>query len=307
MTLTGKVISDPDKSITYTPLVDGVVKRVAFTVGEKVRKGQLLMEIRSAELSSLEAALIGAEGALAVARRAYRTAESMHSDGMLSERDLLEAAAEVQQAEAELEKVKADMSLFGTSRGKGTFAVTAPADGYIITRNVSAGSTLTAGDEPAFTIADLSSVWIIANVYASNLSFVREGMEAVITTLSYPGEEFPAQVTSLSQVFDPEDKALKARIVMPNPGLKLKPEMSVVIRLKEEFATEKTAVPSDALIFDNDTYFVVVETTAGQFEFRRVMPQGHTGTTTFLTGDLQPGEQVVVKNQLLIYSELKGK
>ncbi|MCD7977479.1 MAG: efflux RND transporter periplasmic adaptor subunit [Tannerellaceae bacterium] len=307
MTLTGKVISDPDKTVAYIPLVSGVIERTYFSLGDKVNKGQKLMDIRSTELSTLEAELVNAESELAIARRELKTAQSMHTDGMLSERELLEAESQVRQAEAMLTKLKADISVYGSSKGNGTFSVTSPVNGYVITKEVTSGSTVSAEGEPAFTVADLSSVWIIANVYASNLSFVREGMEAVITTLSYPGEQFPGKISALSQVFDPEDKALKARIVLANPELKLKPEMSVVIKLKEVYGEQKVAVPSDGLIFDNNTYYVVVEEGNGQFTMREVFPVGHSNNMTFVTGSLEVGDKVVAKNQLLIYSELKGK
>ncbi|MCD7916230.1 MAG: efflux RND transporter periplasmic adaptor subunit [Tannerellaceae bacterium] len=307
MTLTGKVISDLDQTVAYIPLVSGVIERTYFSLGDKVSKGQKLMDIWSTELSALEAEMISVETALTIARRELRTARSMHADGMLSERELLEAKGQAKQAEAMLGKLKADISVFGSSKGNGTFAVTSPVNGYIITKDVSQGSTVSAEGDPAFTVADLSSVWIIANVYASNLSFVREGMEAVITTLSYPGEEFSGKISTLSQVFDPEDKALKARIVMVNPDLKLKPKMSVVITLKETYTHQKVAIPSEVLIFDNDTYHVIVEEGEGHFSIREVVPVGHTRDMTFLAAGLKEGEKVVAKNQLLVYSELKGK
>ncbi|MCD8166728.1 MAG: efflux RND transporter periplasmic adaptor subunit [Bacteroides sp.] len=307
MTLTGKVISDPDKTIRYVPLVSEVIERTWFSLGERVKKGEKLMDIRSTDLSALEADLIGAEADAAVARREAESARSMHADGILSQRELLEVEARLKQAEALTNKLKADISVFGSSRGNGLFTVSSPIDGYIIDKSVATGSTVSAEGEPAFAIADLSTVWIIANVYASNLSFVREGMEAVITTLSYPGEEFPGTITTLSQVFDPEDKALKARIVMENPGLRLKPEMSVVITLKEKYTDHRVTVPSDVVIFDNDAYYVVVREAEDHFTIRRVVPAGHSGTSTFLASGLSAGEHVVATNPLLIYSELKGK
>ncbi|MCC8144203.1 MAG: hypothetical protein LUD02_08625 [Tannerellaceae bacterium] len=83
--------------------------------------------------------------------------------------------------------------------------------------------------------------------------------------------------------------------------------MSVVIRLKENHANQQVAVPSDVLIFDNDTYYAVVEEATGNFSMREIIPIGHNNNTTFLAGGLKEGEKVVSKNQLLIYSELKGK
>ncbi len=306
MTLTGKIISDPDKTISYTPLISGIVSKAYFTLGDKVRKGEVLMDVRSTELSSLEAELIALESEVAVNNRELETARSMYADGMLSERELLEAEGNARQATAALSKVRADMDVYGSSKGNGIFSITAPMDGYIISKEVASGSTLSADSDPVFTIADLTSVWVIANVYASNLLYVKEGMDVSVSTLSYPNQQFPGKINSLSQVFDPEDKALKARIVMENKELKLKPEMSVVIQLHEELPNELVAVPSQALIFDEDTYFVIVQELNNSFSIKEVIPQGHNADVTYLNAGIKEGDKVVVKNQLLIYSELKG-
>ena len=158
-----------------------------------------------------------------------------------------------------------------------------------------------------FVVADLSEVWVIANVYASNLKFVREGMDVSITTLSYPGEVFTGKINTLSQVFDPEDKVLKARIKMQNKDLKLKPEMSAVIKLKNESTEKLISIPSDALIFDDNAHFVVIEESPGDFRIREVEIGSTHNNKTYLYSGLNESEIVVIKNQLLIYSGLKQK
>jgi cobalt-zinc-cadmium efflux system membrane fusion protein len=288
--LTGKVECDPDRVITYAPLVSGVITRTYFSLGDKVTKGQAMLHIRSAELSSLQSELI-------VARRNLQSAESMFEDRLISEMELIEARAEY-------ERLQADLSLYGENLGGGVFAIKAPMTGYVVEKNASPGSTVSEGDEPLFSIADLSTVWIMGNVHASDLLFVREGMKVEITTLSYPGEVFHGKINALSQVFDPEERVLKARIVMPNKELKFKPEMSVIINLKNKRSTPSVAIPSSALIFDNNRNYVVVES-AGQFAIREVTLQGHYNKTTYISSGLEEGESVVVRNQLLVYSQLK--
>jgi cobalt-zinc-cadmium efflux system membrane fusion protein len=307
MTLTGKVISNPDQTIHYVSLVSGVIERTYFSLGDKVQQGQALIDIRSTELSALHSEQLSLGAEAAIAERELKTARELFDDAMLSEKELLEAERKVKQAQAALDKVRNDMSLFGTNNGDGTFTLKAPASGYIIHKNAAAGSTVSSDSGPLFTIAGLSTVWVVVNVYAGFLPFVREGMEAAVTTLSYPGEVFTGSISNLSQVFDPEDKALKARIVLPNAELKLKPEMSVVVRLKDTTQDGLAAIPSEALIFDNDTYFVVVEKEDAGFTAKEVIPYGSHKETTYLSAGLSEGENVVVKNQLLIYSELKGK
>ncbi|MEG1334501.1 MAG: efflux RND transporter periplasmic adaptor subunit [Bacteroides sp.] len=307
LTLAGKVTGDPDKTISYTPSISGVIERTYFSLGERVSKGQTLVDIRSTELSSMQAELVSQESELQIAQRELKSAQAMFNDTMLSERELLEAQGKVRQAEAALSKVRADISVYGTSKGSGVFSVKAAMSGYVIAKNGSSGSTLSADGDPLFTIADLSSVWVIANVYAGNLQFVREGMEAHISSVSYPNETFIGKVNAVSQVFDPEDKALKARIVMPNKEMKFKPEMSVMIQLKSQMQGQLVSIPSDAVIFDRDRYFVIVRHTDSRFEIREIVPQNQDSNTTYIASGLKEGEDVVVRNQLLIYSELKAQ
>lgn len=305
LTLTGKVEYDPDKLINYVSLVNGIADRTYFSLGDKVQKGQTLVDLRSPDLSSLQSELVAAETEVRIAQRELRTAQSMYDDKLLSEVQLLEAQSRVEQARAAYTKTQNDSSIHGVSKGNGTFSIVSPMAGYIVDKNVSSGSTVSTDGAPLFTVADLSTVWITAKVYAGNLTSVREGMGVSIVTLSYPDEVFSGKINTLSQVFDPEEKVLKARIVMPNRDLKLKPEMSVIIRLKNQTQEQVVTVPSDALIFDDDRYFVVVRESADEFEVKEVTLRGHHNKTTYIASGLAEGEQVVTRDQLLIYSGLK--
>jgi cobalt-zinc-cadmium efflux system membrane fusion protein len=319
--LTGKVECDPDKIISYTPLISGIVEKTYFALGDKVQKGQALLDIRSSELSGLQSEQIALETELKIAQRELKTAQSMYDDKMLSERELLEAQGRVRQAQVGLEKVKSDMTVMGTNKGNGIFSIKSPMSGYIVHKKASPGSTLSADGEPIFTVADLSTVWITVNVYASDLQLVSEGMNVEITTLSYPDEVFYGKINSLSQVFDPEEKVLKARIVMNNKGLKFKPEMSVMVKLKNEAPLNPPkggkqsplsgggalSIPSDALIFDDNRYFVVIESKPNEYEIREITLKSHHNKISYISSGLSEGENVVVKNQLLIYQGLKEK
>jgi cobalt-zinc-cadmium efflux system membrane fusion protein len=300
--LSGKVEFDPGKVVYYTPLISGLIERTYFSLGDKVQKGQTMLDIRSSELSSLQSELV-------IAHRNLQSAESMYKDNLTSERELIEVRSTY-------EKLQADLSLYGENKGGGVFAIKSPMAGFVVDKNASAGSTVSEGDTPLFTVADLSSVWIIANVYAGDLQLVKQGMPVEITTLAYPNQVFAGKIDVLSQVFDPEEKVLKARIVMDNKDLKFKPEMSVVVRLKKipltspkeaEGLGEVLSIPSNALIFDDNKYFVVVETAHRKFEIKEIQLQGHYQKTSYIRSGLSENDKVAVKNQLLIYSELKGK
>lgn len=306
LTLAGKVECDPEKTINYTSFINGIIDRTYFSLGDKVQKGQAMLDLRSTELSALQSEKISLETEEKIAERELRTAQSMYDDGMVSERDLFEAQGKLKQAQSALQKVKTDISVYGVQKSDGTFSVKAPISGYVIKKNASSGSTVSEGSDPLFTIANLNTIWILVNVYAGNLQFVHEGMEVEITSLSYPGEVFEAKISSIPQVFDSEEKVLKARIVMPNQDLKFKPEMSVLVKLKNNKETKCITIPTDALIFDDNRYFVVVEESAGKFTSKQVYLQGHNSTSSYISSGLNGGEKIVVKNQLLIYSGLKG-
>ena len=214
--LTGKVNVDPDKTVSYSPLVNGVIVKTYFSHGDKVKKNQQMADIRSTELSSLQSELL-------IAKRNMQSIESKFNDGLANEIELVEA-------KSNYEKLKSDISLFGESLGNGIFSVKSPGNGYVTVKNGNAGSPISQNGDPIFSISDLSCVWIEANLYAGNLRFVKEKQEVEISTVAYPNEIFKGEINFISQVFDSEDKSLKVRIVMDNNELKLKPEMSEIGR-----------------------------------------------------------------------------
>ncbi|MDR2084201.1 MAG: efflux RND transporter periplasmic adaptor subunit [Bacteroidales bacterium] len=306
LTLTGKVEYDPDKIIHYSPLISGVVEKTYFSLGDKVKKGDILFDIRSTELTQLLSEQTSLKAEKKIVERELKSAQSMFDSGMLSERELLEVEARLNQCRASLQKTETDMFLYGYNELNGTFSVKAPMTGFIVDKNISSGSTISSGGEIVFTIADLSTVWISANVYAGNLQFVHEGMEVDITTLSYPGEIFKGKIKTLSQVFDPEEKVLKARIPISNSDLKFKPEMSVLVTLQKQDNQQFLTVSSNALIFDDNRYFLVVADKNNEsYKMKEVVLQGSHNGVSYIASGIQEGDNIVIGNQLLIYEELK--
>jgi len=318
--LTGKVECDPDKIISYVPLISGVINKTYFSLGDKVQKGQPLLDLRSTELSALQSEKISLEAEMKIAERELKASQSMFYDNMISEIELLEKEGKLKQIEAEISRINSDMSLYGADKGNGIFTVHAPMNGYIVHKKASPGSMISPDSDEVFTIANLTTVWIVVNVYASDLLSVSKGMEVEITTLSYPDEVFHGKIDAIPQVFDPEEKVLKARIVMNNSDLKFKPEMFVMVKLKNqahvnlsESGKQKLpsgldgalSISSDALIFDDNRYFVVVEETNKEYKIREVTLKGHYEKISYISSGLSEGENVVVKNQLLIYTKLK--
>lgn len=304
--LAGSVESNPEKIINYIPLFNGIVDQTFFLLGDKVEEGQTLLEIRSPELSALNLEKITLESNLQIAERELQTAKSMFEDGVLSQKDFLAAQGKYVQANTGLQKALTDLSVYGVQNVNGRFYIQSPATGYMIDKKISSGTTLSVGGSPIFTIADLSKVMILVNIYAGDLSFVSEGMTVEISSFSFQGETFKGKIQSIPQVFDTEEKVLKARVFMDNKNLKLKPGMSVTITLKKNKPNKIVSIPSDALIFDNNRYYVVIETDKKKFTNKEVIVSGHNHNISYISNGLNAGEDVVTKNQLLIYSALKA-
>lgn len=302
----GRVINNPDLTVSYSSLVNGVIERSYFSLGEYVTKGQVMLDIRSTELSALETDLIALETSLQVAEREFIKIEDMFTDNLASEQEYLECKAKVKQIKASYDKVKGDISIYGKSKGAGLFSIIAPVSGYVILKTGSAGGSVFSQGDPLFSITNLQEVWVIANIYAGNIQFVHEGMKADISSISYPDELFEGKISVMSQVFDPDDKTLKARIVLPNPSIKLKPGMPVVVKLKSHATEASISLPTETVIFDNDSYFVVVQKDK-EYSVREVTVAGHHADQTYITSGISPGESIVAKNQLLIYNDLKDK
>jgi cobalt-zinc-cadmium efflux system membrane fusion protein len=287
-------------------LVGGRVVSTHFNLGDRVQRGQTMAVIRSAELSEMEAERKSLEAEIKILKRELESVQSMYNDNLASQREWLEAQGNLHQAEAALEKTLINLSLFGSLGSDGTFVIKSPISGFVVERDITAGMQIVAESDPLFVVADISCVWIIANVYAGNLAFVRENMSVDIRTSAYPDEIFRGKIDVMSQVFDPEERVLKARIVMPNTDFRLKPEMMVDITLRESQKMQMATIPSKALIFDDNRYFVVKKT-SDCFEIAEVMLHSQIGDTSYIEAGLEVDDKVVVKDNLLMYAKLKGR
>ncbi|GLU51498.1 hemolysin D [Dyadobacter frigoris] len=301
--LNGQIEYNPNQVVHYASLVNGIVTKTYFSLGDKVTKGQVLAELRSSELTDLNTQSKTLESQLRVAKRKLSVAESMFADRVSSEKDLFEAQSEVDILKSEIEKIQANLSLYNASSEKGVFQIKAPVSGYVVENNISGGTQINGNDSDLFTISDLSDVWVMTNVYAVDLPFVQKGMSAVIKSKAYPGETFDGVISEISQVFDPQDRVLKARIRMPNKDLKLKPGLTIEALVRKNLSEMAIAVPVSALIFHNNENYVLIQKQDKSLEPRKVTIDVQDNDRVFFKNGIEAGEKIVVKNQLLLFSE----
>ena len=304
--LSAKVEANPDKVVHFVSLVSGVVTKTYFSLGEEVKKDQLLIEMMSSELSDLTSQKSSVTSQILVAERQLESVQEMHKDKIASQKDLIEAQSNLNVLHAELQNINAQLQLYRASRERGVFQIKAPASGTIISKNIAPGMQVSADSEPLFTISDLSQVWIMANIYAGNIPFVKKDMQVEIKALPYADEPFTGKINSISQVFDANDRVLKARVIMDNEEGKLMPGMMVDVNVEKEEGILANAAPINALIFDDNQHFLVFYKSDCDIEVRKVIPHVQNETHVFFENNIEEGEQIVTKNHLLIYNHLKA-
>ncbi|KDN54175.1 efflux RND transporter periplasmic adaptor subunit [Flavobacterium seoulense] len=304
--LTGNVAYNADDVVQFSSLVNGLITNTFFSLGDYVKKGQVLAEIKSTELNSLQAERKSLQSQLLVAKRKLQATKSMYENEIASQSDLISGQSEVDVLKSSIENVEQNLALYSASSEKSVFQIKAPVSGYIVSKSMSPGTQINDNDGPLFTISNLSEVWVMVNIYSMNLNDVHEGMDVKITTPAYPNQVFDGKIAKLSQVFETDEHVLKARIVMNNSNLKLKPGLTADVLINKKVAQkEMVAVPAKALIFDNNKNYILVYKDDCHLERRLINPTVKNKDFIYFESGLEVGEKVIVKNHLLISEQLK--
>ena len=306
LSLTGEVTFDEDRVVKIFPVVSGSVSDIKVVLGDYVKKGQVLAEVRSAEMAGYSNDFSTAQSNVQIAKKSLDATNDMYKSGLASQRDLLAAQEAFNQANSSFEKAKRVLSLNGGSM-TGDYTVRSPIDGFVVEKQITNNTLLrTDNSNSLFTISDLHTVWILANVYESNIASVKMGDSVNVTTLSYPGKIFRGKVDKLMNVLDPTNKVMKLRVVLSNPGYLLKPEMfaSVVVNSSEN--KNMISIPSRSLIFDHSQYYVLIYKSPSDITIRPVHVANAVGNTTFISDGLTEGEILIGTQALLIYQELNS-
>ncbi|WP_343584220.1 efflux RND transporter periplasmic adaptor subunit [Flavobacterium sp.] len=305
--LTGNITYNGDHVVQFNSLVEGIITKTNFSLGDYVKKGQVLAEIKSTELNSMQSESRSLQSQIAVAQRNLQSVKSMYDDGISSQKDLMQAQSELDVLKSSLENVKANLAMFSASSERSVFQIKAPTEGYIVDKNISPGMQVTDGSNSLFTISDLKEIWVLVNVYTSNLKNVTENMPVDVTTTAYPGEIFKGKIKMMSKVFDEDEHVLKARVVLENANLKLKPGMTADILIDKSTGGEAlVAVPAKAAIFDNNRDYILIYKNDCTIETREINPVIKNNNWLYFDKDVKEGEMVITKNQLLIHERLKN-
>lgn len=304
LTLVGRIIADENRVIEVFPLVGGNVENVKVELGDYVKKGQVLATIRSGEVADFERQNTQAQADLLLAEKNFRVAQDLFESKLNSQREVIAAQKEVERAQAEVSRISEVYRIYGVGKSS-TYVVKAPIAGYIIQKNVNQGTQLRSDNANSlFTVGQISDVWVLANVNESDISRVKPGMTAEMQTLAYPDELFRGKVDKLYTVLDPDTKAMTVRIRLPNPDLKLRPEMHATVTIRYDDGGQMATIPAGSVIFDKSKHYVMVFKSRTDIETREVTLLKSLGDVAYIRTGIKPGERVIAKNQLLVYDAL---
>jgi membrane fusion protein, heavy metal efflux system len=302
--LFGKVEADNNKMAHVYPITGGIVTKVNVELGDHVNEGQLLAIVRSSEVADFQRQLLDAKSDVALAEKNLQVAKDLFAGRLNSEKDVLASEKELEKAKAELNRISEVYSIYHLQQGS-EYRITAPISGFIINKDITQNEELR-GDraEEVFTIAQINEVWVLANVNESNISKVQLGYEADVQTLSYPDKIFKGKVDKIFNVIDPSTKAMKILVKINNSDLLLKPEMNATVNLKFSEKRELVTIPSSAIFFDKNKYWVMVFISKTKIETRQVEIYHQIGDITYINSGVNDNETVISKNGLLIYDAL---
>jgi len=305
---TGTVEFDADRTARILTPVAGQVQDLRANVGDEVRRGDTLFVLSSREIASAIADHLASQKDLDLAEKTFAMTKDLFDHEAASrialqqsENDLAKARAKVAQAAEVLRVLGIDET---AAAGGGPLLsrvpVRAPISGTVIERTITNGQFIGTESTPLLTIADLSTVWVQADVFERDLHRIAAGQQADVTTTAYPDDRFHAEVARIGAVVDPQTRTAKLRFVVANPRRRLKPGMFTTATLQVAADTPALTVPAKAVFVENGRSYAYVQTAPLEFARREVAISPSDGGRVRITRGLSAGERVVTDGVLLL-------
>jgi membrane fusion protein, heavy metal efflux system len=327
---TGRVGFNEDRVTPVLPPFPGRVLELLASTGDVVKAGQPLLVIESPDIISAVNDLAEARTnvdksriALDIAQKSAERARRLHAQEALAtkelqsaESDLARAQEDYRRAESSVSVVRNRLALLGKSPDEITklessppdetdrkIVIRAPIGGTIVERKVGSGQYIKPdSQDPLYLISDLSSVWITADIYETDLQNVHVGAPVDIRLTAYPDRDFPARIFAINPTVDPATRTVKVRCVVSNSNGLLKPEMFARIRVGDAVKQKVATVPSNAILTEGERSYVLLEESTGRFRRREVKSGREVEGNTVVESGLRPTDRVVTSGVLLLNS-----
>ena len=306
--LTGSVAYNSFRTTPVITQVSGPVSRVVVVPGQKVTQGEPMLYVASPDYSQLRTNYLKAIAAYALAQKANARAEDLYQHHAIAEQNVEQAQSAEVQASGDLIAAQAALKVMGVSdpdalvKAPPSFEVPvkAPIGGLVVEQDVSAGQLIQPGTTQCFMISDISTVWVLVNIYQKDMPYVRVGDQVTIQTDTYP-EVFHGRIAYVAASLDPSTRTLQARIETNNPGEKLKKDMYVVANVNTGTIQNAIALPDAAVLRDSENQpFVYAAASANQFGRRSVTLGESLNGQTQITSGLKAGDRVIGNGSLFL-------
>lgn len=316
LSVTAVIEMNMDRAAKISPRVTGKAVKIIASQGDRVKAGQSLAYLDSVELDQIWADYLKAQGKVALARKSLQREETLFQKKISPEKDVLKARQELGEAEADLNLAQerfrligVDVAQFEATKGNGNhllIPVTSPVGGVVIEKAITLGEAVNP-EKTLFMVADLSTLWVVIDVYEKDMSRLRIGTGVKVSVTAFPDKIFKGKISYIADVVDEKTRTEKARVTIDNASGLLKPGMfATVLTEATRGGTERLiAIPEEAVLMDGAKRCVFVQVSPDKFK-RRDIETGRTlGKRLEVTAGLQEGERVVVQGGFILKSELK--
>ncbi|GFO56360.1 RND transporter [Geomonas sp. Red276] len=310
---TGKVEVNADRVAHVSPRITGKIVSVHASLGDGVGSGQVLARLDSVELGEALSRYRQSQTRLELARNNMQRVKTLVEKKIAARKEILQAETDYRMAETELHTDRERLLLFGVSlddldragKGRVLLPVRSPIGGVVTEKHAIVGE-LSDPAKSLYTIADLSSVWVLVDIHEKDLAKVRRGQAATVMVGAFPDQKFRGRITYLADLVDEATRTVKARVEVANPGRKLKPEMFATVELAVAAgAPPVLAVPEEAVQELDGKKLVFVAGTQTEFKPRAVELGRASGGMVEVVSGLREGERFAVKGAFILKSELK--
>ena len=308
LTATGKIQFNEDRTVRILAPLPGQVLDLQVRVGDAIAKDQLLFSIKSREVSSLVSDYLESQRDLDLAQKTYNMNKDLFEHQAASrisfqqaESDLAKANTHVARAEEAIRVLGIDPKEAVKDGGlRSLVPVRAPMAGTLIERNLTPGQFVQSDSTALLTVADLSTVWVLVDVFERDIHLVRPGQKVQVVATAYPDRRFTATVERISDKVDPDSRTLKVRLLVSNPEFLLKPEMFVTASLELSGGGTAMFVPAGAVFTEDGKSYVFAAINDRRFERRQVIAAPDAEGRLRVTGGLRAGEKIVSDGAMLL-------
>jgi len=303
LTAPAAVEANPDRYARVCPPMAGRIVQLTVRLGDAVHKGQLLATLNSPDYLAAQSDFTKAKSAFHLAKRNFDRQKDLLEHKIAAQREVEQAQKDLEAAHCDLETITDRLRILGlnpeTDKLGQSLEIHSPISGQVVEISATAGEFRNDNNAPIMSIADLSTVWLTANVQEKDIRHLAKGQQVNAVFAAYPGEVLGGKVLFIGDLLDPDTRSTKVRVAVANPMGRFKPGMFAKVTFSCQ-AHKAAVIPATALIQRGFNTCVFVEKSPWQFEPRVCKTGAQMGDKVEVVSGLKAGERIVVKEGVLL-------